>query len=114
MPLSDSFIIYHLMKRQLTYAAAIAALLLVGAGCAARQQAAEGLNVQPPVGGVRGTAEVKTQAKVEGTVNGTVDAILKDSEDEKTVQQEHEGDASNVNADDAELNAYSDTSYELK
>lgn len=98
------------MKRKLTYAAAVAALLLVGAGCNARQQAAGGLET----GGPSVEAQGKMEAKTEGTVDGTVDAILKDSEDEKATQKDRETDASDVNADDPELNAYSDTSYELK
>ncbi len=105
------------MKRQLTYAAAIAALLLVGAGCAARQQAAGGLETRTPAvnqGKTEGRADVNAQVKAEGTADGTVDAILKDSEDEKAAQKEQESDTSNVNTDDAELNAYSDSSYDVK
>lgn len=96
------------------YTAAIAALLLVGAGCAARQQAGEGLEARPPEAVNQGKPEGKADVKAEGTVDGTVDAILKDSEDEKAAQKEQESDASNVNADDAELNAYSDSSYDVK
>lgn len=102
------------MKRKLTYAAAVAALLLVGAGCNARQQAAGGLETGGPSVEAQGKMEAKAGVKAEGTVDGTVDAILKDSEDEKATQKDRETDASDVNADDPELNAYSDTSYELK
>ncbi len=103
---------HHTMKRHVTYAVALAALLLVGAGCAARKQPGVGAGVPPT--GVRGAMEAKSEVKAEGTVEGTVDAILKDSEDEKAAQKEAEGDASDINADSAELNAYSDSDYDVK
>lgn len=102
------------MKRQLTYAAAIAALLLVGAGCAGKQQAAEGLETGKVPAQAEGKMAPQAQVKAAGSVDGTVDAILKDSEDEKAAEKDRASDASNINADDGELNAYSDTTYDLK
>ncbi|MEY4744742.1 MAG: hypothetical protein RL272_687 [Candidatus Parcubacteria bacterium] len=94
------------MKRYVIYAAAVAGLLLAGAGCPARQQAATGL---APAG-----APADRGVKAETTIDGAVDAILKGSEAEKEAVKERQGDVADVNADDADLNAVSEGSYEIK
>lgn len=91
----------------MAYAAAVAALLFVGAGCAARQNT--GAEVQLPP-----RQEGRMEAKTEGSVDATVDDILKDSDDEQELLHGADSDAAELEADKAELNAFSDTEYEVK
>jgi len=91
----------------MAYAAAVAALLFVGAGCGASQDTTAGLQTPPKQQG-------RMEAKTEGSVDATVDGILKDSDDEQELLHGADSDAAELDADKAELNAYSDSSYEVK
>lgn len=98
------------MKRNLAYAAAVAALLLVGAGCTARESTTTELEQQ----GRPAAPEGAMKPKAEGSVDATVDAVIKDAGDEQELQRGAENDATELDADKAELNAYGDASYEVK
>ena len=98
------------MKNKLSYAAAVTALLLAGAGCAAKPQAE--LETKTPV--PETATERKAEMKPEGGVDATIDGLLKDVEAEAQMQKEQESDASELESDKAELNAYSEGSYEVK
>ena len=98
------------MKNKLSYAAAVAALLLAGAGCTAKQQTELDMRVPPP----DAVVEKKTEVKPEGDIDATVDGLIKDVGAEDQVQKEQEADASELESDKAELNAYSEGSYEVK
>ena len=99
------------MRTRLAYVA-LTALLFVGAGCAAKQEAS--LEAQVP--GPDAAMEAKSGAAVElnaaATVDATVDAIVDGVDAEMKAEAEANADAT-VN-DAAELNAFSEGSYELK
>lgn len=99
------------MRKRFAYVA-LSALLFVGAGCAAKQEAS--LEAQVP--GPNAAMEAKTGAAVElnaaGTVDATVNAIIDGVDAEMKAETEANADAT-VN-DTAELNAFSEGSYELK
>ncbi len=72
------------------------ALLLVGAGCAAYPQA---------------TVKVQTP---EATIDAAANGILNASSEESKLQQGEEQTAGKVDDDSAEINAYSQTDYEVR
>lgn len=96
--------------RKTTYVLGAAAILLtlVGAGCPAKQKLE-----------VRTEAEVETGAETKmpvlgGSVDASVDAILKSGDEEQMEQGKVESEADEVGADKTELNAYSESNYEVK
>ena len=82
-------------KKAYALFAGAAILLLVGAGCGAKQSA----SVQVPGG---------------ASVDSTTDAILKNDANEQAEASKVEDDANDVNGDTTEINGYSDSTYELK
>ena len=92
----------------MAFAAAVAALLLAGAGCTAQTNTEAGLEARPPA------PEGVMKAKTEGSVDATIDDILKDGDDEQEMLRGSESDAAELDADKAELNAYGEGTYELK
>lgn len=90
------------------------ALIFVGAGCGARQQTSTDLDLKmPPKAGTELEADVKMEAN-EGSVDAAVEATVEGMMEEQEAQQEAEADASQLEADKAEINAYGEGSYELK
>lgn len=105
------------MRRYAAYAGLLASILLVGAGCAAKQGA--NVNVGADVrmedeGGKNGGMEGKIEVEGSSDVDGTVNAIMMDLDDEKEANAEIEKNAEEVESDKAELNAYGTSSYEVK
>jgi hypothetical protein len=98
------------MRRISLAGAAAAMLLLIGAGCAATQKATVETGVQVEPGAGEAMMEAKGEAGVD--VDATVDAILGNGEAEAMEQKKVEDEASDVNADAMELDAYSKTQYE--
>lgn len=99
------------MRTRFAYAA-LAALLFVGAGCAAKQEASLETQLPSPDAAMEANVNAAVKLDAAGTVDATVDAIIDGVEVEQKVQAEADADAS-VN-DSAELNAVSEGSYELK
>lgn len=99
------------MRKNIGYYAALAALLLAGAGCegAVRQEAE--LGAPEPESA---TLRQDDAAEDESDIDASVDAIIGAGEDEKEAQDDKESDADEVGADDASINAYGDASYETK
>src|SRR5258708_845736 len=97
------------MRMRIPYALAVAALLLVGAGCGA--SVSENANVETQ----KGTNEApKMEQKSEnGEIDASVDGMLKSSDDEKAEQADAEKDAGEVDADKTDINAFGEASYEL-
>lgn len=91
--------------------AAAVALLFVGAGCLAKEQA----EVEVGAPEVEGAMEAKIEAEAEvGPVDAAVEATLEGMMEEQDAEKEAEQDASQVEADEAEINAYGEGSYEVK
>lgn len=99
------------MRKRLAFAAAMASLLLVGAGCGAKQDTSGQVQVPPRQ---EGKMEAKTDVKADGSVDSTVDGILQDGDDEQELLQGANSDAAELDADKTELKAYSDSDYEVK
>lgn len=109
-------------KIKYSLSAASILLLLAGQGCPAPQkEAAPG--VEPEAG-----VEVETGAKVEAPavnapkeptgvkvdINASVDSILKSADDEAGEEKKVESEADEVKSDSADLNAYGESTYEVK
>jgi len=99
------------MRKRNAFAAALVSLLLVGAGCGAKQDTSGQVQLQP---GQEGRMEAKTEVKTDGSIDAEVDAMLEVGDDEQELLQGSNSDAMELEADDAELNAYSESSYEVK
>ena len=99
------------MRKKYAFAAAMASLLLVGAGCGAKQDTSAQLQLPPRP---EGAMEAKTDMKAEGSVDATVDGILEDDDAEQELLHGSDSDAMELDADKTELNAYSESSYEVK
>lgn len=99
------------MRKRIGYYGAVAALLLVGAGCqgAVKQEAEVGAPEE-------GSAMIRQEdtSKPGDGIDTSVDAIIGGAEDEKKAQAEMEADADEVSADKDSINAYGDSSYEIK
>ena len=97
------------MKKHMAFSAAVASLLLVGAGCGASQNTQADLQVQTPPG-----QQGRMEAKTEGSVDADIDSILEGSDSEQEMLRGSESDSLELEADKAELNAYGEGSYEIK
>lgn len=99
------------MRTRFAYVA-LSALLFVGAGCAAKQEASLEGQLPSPDAAMEANVNTAVELNAAGTVDATVDAIVDGVNAEQKMQAEADADAT-VN-DSAELNAYSEGSYELK
>ncbi len=104
--------------KRISFALAVATLLLVGAGCTADQQVSIGSVPEhraPSMPAKIGTqANVNAMAKVEipTTVDGSVDAIESDGGTELDAQKGVESDAADVDSDSASAKAFGTASYD--
>ena len=102
----------HMFSRWKAWLAAGAALLMVGAGCASNVQTGIESGTTSPSGSPT-TQPAAEQGAVKGDVSADADAAvnaaLKENADETSTSMEENADASVVNNDSAELNAYSQT-----
>ncbi len=102
------------MRKRIGYCAAVAALLLVGAGCegSVRQDAAVGA----PESGAAMMKKDDTAPPAEGDagIDASVDALVGGADDERSAQDEKASDAEEIGADKDGLNAFGESSYEIK
>lgn len=94
------------MRTRFAYVA-LAALLLVGAGCAAQQKGSVDIE-----SGMEGDAGIDANLDAGASVDAAINAMFADIDDEQATEAELDADARMK--EDAELNAYSEGSYELK
>lgn len=99
------------MRTRFAYVA-LSALLFVGAGCAAKQEASLEAQLPSPDAAMEANVNGAVELDAAGTVDATVDTIIDGVNAEQKMQAEADADAT-VN-DSVELNAYSEGSYELK
>jgi hypothetical protein len=105
------------MRKSIVYYAATAALLLVGAGCAGSvtQETSVGAPSAAPSGSeAMMRADDDAEAKVEGSVDASVDELLMEADADMKAQADLEKNADEVGADGASIKAYSDSSYEIQ
>lgn len=105
------------MQKRITVALLTGSLLLLGAGCTARQSATTSLETAPPAeeAGMEASADAALKVRAEaGDVDATVDILIDGAAEESALQDELSGDASDLTSDSAEINAYGQAEYDLK
>jgi hypothetical protein len=94
------------MKHRVFYAAAIAAILLVGAGCAKR--------TTPQVTGLPAPQAPSTQKEAEvDTPAGAAAAIIKDMDIESGIYDDEDSDTDDTKAGTKEVSDFTDTTYDV-
>jgi hypothetical protein len=106
--------------KRISLSLAVAALLMVGAGCTADQQVSTDTTSAParqerPADMKAGAeANVKAEAKVAipTTVDSSIDAIIKDGGAEVDAHKDLENDAADLDSDSASAKAFGTASYD--
>ncbi|MFA6603685.1 MAG: hypothetical protein WCT10_02465 [Patescibacteria group bacterium] len=92
------------MRNKLLITATLAGLIAVGAGCESKTTPPESTTTLPAI---------QQEAKID-PVDSNVDAILNDADGEAGVLEGEAGEMNQLNAADGEVQAFSESVYEVK